>query len=304
MPTRYGGPVTVHLIGVPFDSAGTTAGVALGPSALRRAGLVDALRAEGLEVDDRGDVRYGSTTPDRDPESGIIAPRTLTAMIGAVRDVVGAVLTQDGLPLVLGGDCAVLLGCLAAFGGEPIGLLFVDGHEDAWPPHASTTGEAADMELGFLLGRATSSLPAALRAAIPRIDASGVVAIGPRDEAEIAEAGVPSIDDLVDVVRTEGMTPLELGAVVEGRIQRLDRLGRWWLHVDLDVLSTASLAAVGYQQPGGLDWSMLTAITIRALASPKLVGWTVTIYDPTLDPDRTGALAIVRHLATASRREK
>ena len=295
--------MTVHLIGVPFDSAGTTAGVALAPSALRHAGVVDALRAEGLEVDDRGDVRFGSTRPDRDPESGIISPDTLTAMIGAVRDVVGASLTEHGLPLVLGGDCAVLLGCLAALGSEPIGLLFVDGHEDAWPPHASTTGEAADMELGFLLGRTTNSLPAELRAAIPRLDASRVVAIGARDEAELADAGIPSIDDVVDTVRTDGMTPPELGAAVEERIQRLDRLGRWWLHVDLDVLSTASLAAVGYRQRGGLDWSMLTAITIRALASPRLVGWTVTIYDPGLDPDGTGAVAIVRYLATASRRE-
>ncbi len=33
-----------------------------------------------------------------------------------------------------------------------MGVLFIDGHEDAWPPELSTTGEAADMELGFALG--------------------------------------------------------------------------------------------------------------------------------------------------------
>ena len=39
---------------------------------------------------------------------------------------------------------------LQADGDQP-GLLFVDGHEDAWPPSASPTGEAADCELGLAL---------------------------------------------------------------------------------------------------------------------------------------------------------
>src|SRR5215475_3369580 len=29
---------------------------------------------------------------------------------------------------------------------------------------------------------------------------------------------------------------------------------RWWLHTDLDVLTTAELAAVDYPQPGNLTW--------------------------------------------------
>ncbi len=82
-----------------------------------------------------------------------------------------------------------LAGCLDVDGVVP-GLLFVDGHEDAWPPHASTTGEAADMELGWLLGRGLDGLDEALRSEIPRLATERVAILGPRDRSEILSAGV------------------------------------------------------------------------------------------------------------------
>ena len=290
--------MAVQLIGVPFDSAGTSGGVASAPSALRQVGLLDALLTAGVNAADAGDVAPGPTSPDRDPDTGIIAPGALGAMIDAVREAVGACRESGAFPIVLGGDCPVLIGCLAA-GPDPIGLLFVDGHEDAWPPHASTTGEAADMELGFLLGR-TTELPGSLRALIPRLDPDRVALIGARDQAELQEAGVPSVDGVVEVVRTEGMSATGIELAAEKRIRHLDDLGEWWLHVDLDVLSTASLAAVDYQQPGGLDWSSLSALTRLALSSQNVIGWTVTIYNPDLDPDGTGAAAIVDYVARSA----
>jgi arginase len=71
---------------------------------------------------------------------------------------------------------------------EDVGVLFVDGHEDAWPPQASPTGEAADMELGFLLGR-TTELPPGLRSLIPQVDPRRITVFGARDEAELATRG-------------------------------------------------------------------------------------------------------------------
>ena len=72
-------------------------------------------------------------------------------MIGQVRDAVAAARGSGRFPLLVGGDCPVILGALSALQadhGRP-GLLFVDGHEDAWPPRLSPTGEAADCELGL-----------------------------------------------------------------------------------------------------------------------------------------------------------
>ncbi|HEX6675475.1 MAG TPA: arginase family protein, partial [Actinomycetes bacterium] len=71
----------------------------------------------------------------------------------------------------------------------------------------------------------------------------------------------------------------------------------WWLHTDLDVLASDQLAAVDYPQPGGLTWEQLAEAEAAALALPGCAGWTVTIYNPDLDPDRSQAARVVDHLA-------
>ena len=92
------------------------------------------------------------------------------------------------------------------------------------------------------------------------------------------------------------MTALSRGALSHPAVA-----GRTWYHVDLDVLATASLGAVDYRQPGGLDWVTLTALSRGALGNPTVAGWDVTIYNPDLDPDRAGAERIVRYVVEALR---
>ena len=70
----------------------------------------------------------------------------------------------------------------------------------------------------------------------------------------------------------------------------------WWLHVDLDVLSSGALPAVDYRQDGGLSWTDLTALTRAAISAGGCLGTTVTIFNPDLDPDGQYALAIVEFI--------
>ena len=287
----------VHLLGVPFNSNGRADGVALAPAALRDAGLVQAIMAVGVELVDRGDVEHGPTTTERDPDSGLIAPAAVIGMIRAVRSEVRAIREAGAFPMAIGGDCPIVLGCLDDRGsGPPPGLLFVDGHEDAWPPALSTTGEAADMELGLALGLTVAGLPQEMASELPRLDRDRVVVIGPRDRRELAEAGVPSISGVVGVVGPDAVAA-EPERIAADAAEQLGAGGEWWLHVDLDVLSTESLGAVDYRQAGGFDWRTLEVLTRRALRGPGLIGWDVTIYNPDLDPDRSDARRIVRYLS-------
>ena len=103
----------LSVIGVPTNSSGKTDGVAKAPTAIRHAGLVHAL-SRYCKVHNEGDVSFALPTKDRDPYSGIIGYDAFTSMIHAVFKGVNNSINHDRFPLVIGGDCPILLGCLAA----------------------------------------------------------------------------------------------------------------------------------------------------------------------------------------------
>jgi arginase len=76
---------------------------------------------------------------------------------------------------------------------------------------------------------------------------------------------------------------------------------RWWLHIDLDVLARSEFAACGapaeVSLAGGLTWQQLTETTTSALHGGGCAGWSMSIYNPDLDPDRSAARRIVEFAA-------
>jgi hypothetical protein len=53
----------VEVIGVPVDFGGARRGVGLAPTAFRLAGLVERVRAEGIDVRDAGDIAVAGAVP-------------------------------------------------------------------------------------------------------------------------------------------------------------------------------------------------------------------------------------------------
>jgi arginase len=287
-------PRAVVLIGVPTNSSGTTGGVARAPGVLRQRGLSASL-ADQPGFTDAGDLALAAPRPRRGP-SGLLAEDALIMMIGRVREAVRAARGDGRFPLLIGGDCPVILGALAALQAETDepGLLFVDGHEDAWPPRTSPTGEAADCELGLALRLFDADLDPRLRVVLPRVRGANVIAVGPRDEGELADAGVATLAGRLRAL----IRPAELAA--DGTAAAAAALAApWWLHTDLDVLATDEFAAVDYPQPGGLTWRQLSHLTAAALAAGGCAGWSVCIYNPDLDSGRSDADAIVSYLTEA-----
>jgi arginase len=270
------------LVEVPFNSAGTANGVARMPAALRDAGLHDVMPA----LDHVVAVDVGDLVPERGP-SGF---RAEDALVRAVTGAQGAVLRAVAggrVPVVVGGDCPVLLGPLAALAeaGHRPGLVFVDGHEDAWPPALSPTGEAADSELGIALGLVPG--PAGLADVLPAVAAGDVAVLGPRDRAELDAAGCPTLAGRVALVAGDALADPDDAAVAaavrDAVAAAAEGTGAWWFHVDLDVLSTDALPAVDYPQPGGIGWERLELVADAATAVPGCAGASVVIYNPDLD---------------------
>ncbi|MGH7411407.1 MAG: arginase family protein [Candidatus Methylomirabilis sp.] len=84
----------------------------------------------------------------------------------------------------------------------------------------------------------------------------------------------------VGTVRACGLS--RLGNAVAARFAL--EPGRFWLHLDLDVLDEKVLPAVDYRMPGGLDWDELDDLIRPLVTLPALIGMDVTILNPELDP--------------------
>lgn len=291
--------MVVDLIGIPFSSTGRGGGIASAIGALRECDLTDRL-ARAVELRDSGDLELVNQTPDRVPgrlrnESGVVS------LLEKTRAAVAAALSRPSLPLLVGGDCPVILGALAALAEHagPPGLVMLDGHEDAYPPPSSPTGEASDSELGIALGLFKEVLPVQITRLTPMISPQRVALVGPRDRRELAGYGVPSLADRLwlrsdEDVRRVGAKRLAKQASAEvGRGSR-----RFWLHLDLDVLCTEDFPAADYRQEGGLRWNQLELAACTILSDRGCAGCSVVIYNPDLDPQRSSAERIVAFLIT------
>jgi arginase len=279
-----------QLIGVPYTSMAEPGGIANAISVFRGLGLAERLAKLG--VGDDGDMTLEDPSGARGP-SGLLNEHALDHLVETTHETVHSVRDRGRIPLVVGGDCPVLLGALASIGpGTGPGLLMVDGHEDAWPPSLSETGEASDSELGIALGL-ISDLPPTLAKWTPLVAGSRVALLGPRDSAEITEKGAVSVAPHVALFLDDrGVT--ERGPE-RAALAALDSIGEgeFWLHIDLDVLSSADFPAADYLQPGGLNWAELQQIAATVLASPQLAGVSVVIYNPDRDPSSTVAPMVV-----------
>ena len=285
------------MLGAPFDSSGASRGEERAPGALRAAGLPVVFGAT-----DAGDVAPPLRDPERDPETGIIACADLRVSSQALRESVAATLTRGERPLVLGGDCTLLLGAIAGVRDAVgrVGLWFVDGHADYLDARSSPTGEAADMELAMLTGNGPPEL-VDLAGEAPLVEPPDVVILGHRppslnQDVALEMGRVPSAIARMTAEEVAVAGPTEVGK----RWERLlaDR-GPAWLHLDLDALDEAALPAVSYPQPRGLGWDAFVALARPLLASDALVGCSVADFNPDLDEDGTDARRVVDALASA-----
>ena len=165
-------------------------GVELMPEALLDAGLAEALDARRA-----GRVEPPPYDPRRDPATGLLNPTALRDYAHQLADTTGEVLDGGEVPIVLGGDCSILLGNLLALRRRGRhGLLFLDGHADFYQPEAEPNGEAASMDLALSTGRGPSVV-ADLDGRGPLVGDEDVVVFGRRDAEEAEEAGSQRIED-------------------------------------------------------------------------------------------------------------
>lgn len=251
------------------------------PAALLATGLRERLRAVV-----GGRVDAPAYDPSRDNDTGVLNPHGIAQYSVRLANVVGDVFDRGWFPVVLGGDCSILLGNLLALRRRGRYVLFVDGHTDFYQPSAEPNGEAASMDLALATGRGPRVLTD-LEGRRPLVRDEDVVAFGFRDAAESAQAGMQPLPPRLRTIDLDGLR--EAGAAVAAR-QGVDWLAGndsagYWVHLDVDVLNDAVMPAVDYRLPGGLTWVELETVLATAMSGGRAVGLDVTIFNPRLDPD-------------------
>jgi arginase len=288
----------VELIGVPFDGYGRTGNQAAASEALRVAGLASAFGS--LEVTDRGDLELPAPDPSRGAATSLMNEAALFAMVERVGKAVTRAVENGHFPVVHGGDCTTLLGTIPALGRTAsVGLFFLDGHEDTMPLDVSEDGEAANTEIGLLLGLTGRLLKGPLASCVGVLQRRDIAVLGPRDEAWRRRFNVGSLQDHGVWFRGWQQASARPEESAREAVRHLRAAAeRWWLHVDLDVLDPTGFAAQGVPgapgEPNGLSWEALTSVLTTAVGEGGCVGWSVAIYDPEQDPSRADAHRIVR----------
>lgn len=277
------------LLGAPWDCSGSGRGEQAAPEALRRAGLPD------LVGRDLGNAATVVGSAQRDDVTGVMALRETVAAARALADALDEALNDlpAQRPLVVGGDCSIMLGIFPALRRRvgAAGLWFLDGHPDYLDGSASETGETADMDLAVLTGNGATPL-VTLAGDPPMVAISDVVLIGHRT-GDLDPGAAAELARLPTELRR-----LDADTVVSGPSVAGQRAADWlanagrgvWLHLDLDVLDPQALPAVTYPQPRGLDWEQLALVLEPLTRSPRLLGVSIADFRPDLDP--TGELAM------------
>ncbi len=271
-------------LGLRPPGAGKEPGVIKLAATLRGRGIVSRLDAL-----DGGRVAPPPYSPDVDLETTVMNGEAIREYSVDLAARVGAVLGDGRFPLVLGGDCSILVGSMLAlrsFGR--FGLVFIDGHLDfRHPGNSDVVGAAAGAELALVSGRGPERLTN-IGGSKPLVRDEDVFALGEReDDPQTRDARETGIE-VWDLPTIREIGPDRAGArAVE--VLRTNGVDGFWIHLDADVLDDAAMPAVDSRQPDGLSYAELLELLRVLLRSELAVGMQVTIFDPELDP--TGEIA-------------
>ena len=275
----------------------------LKPTGVER--LPERLLDEGLgeRIGARRAGRLSTPSYDsvRDPETLTLNAQSIAAWTPQLADAVGSVIDAGDFPLILGGDCSIVLGSMLALRRRGrYGLLFIDGHADFYQPEVNPNGEAASMDLAFATGHGPSLLTN-IEGRKPLVRDDDVFLFGYRDAEEQAQYGsqpLPPALRALDLggVRRDGVEHAARTAVAHLTRAELDG---FFIHLDADVLSDDIMPAVDYRLANGLMWHELTTTLRIALASGRVVGMEVAIYNPSLDADGAAGRGLVDALVEA-----
>jgi arginase len=277
----------VRIIGVPLDLGASRRGTDVGPSALRIAGLGNALRRLGYDVALEEDIPAPAMETRRSEDKHARYKPQILEVCTRLAERVKQVQDAGDFPLVLGGDHSIAMGTVAGTAahcrdrGQHIGLLWFDAHGDMNVPESSPSGNIHGMPLAHLLGNGDADL-------------KNILGFSPKVRPEnVALIGIRAIDAHErEIIRASGIhafTMREIDehgmAAVARRALEIVNDGTAGFHVSFDVdgCDPTVIPGSGTLVPGGVSFREAHLLMEYVADSGKMLSLELVELNPFLD---------------------
>ena len=285
----------IQLIGVPTDVGAGARGASMGPEALRVAGLGPALQAQGLQVNDFGNLN-GPPNPWKAAQSGYRHLEEVARWNELLHDTVLAALAAGQLPLVLGGDHCLGLGSISAVArhcrarNKKLRVLWLDAHADFNTAELTPSGNLHGMPVALLCGLGPARLtgigghtPAIRPDQLRQI---GIRSVDPGEKRLVHEHGLEVFDmRFIDEVGMRHTMELALAGV--------DADTHLHVSFDVDFLDADIAPGVGTTVPGGPTYREAQLCMEMIADTGRLASLDVMELNPALDVrNRTAEVAV------------
>ena len=285
-------PKKIALIGACSSAAAFLPGTEKAPQALRAAGVVEKLKNIGYEVTDMGDCPPRLFADDEEHRRA----RNLPAIVAGLNDlkVQAEIAVKSGaLVLVLGGDCAQVIGLLtgARRYHKHLNLLWMDRDADLNTPASTPSGRIDGMVVAHIIGRGAPELvrfwgetPLVRE---PDVLLFGLERVDPPEQEFLSKSPLRYL--YAADIQKKGAA-----ASVHDALAHLHTESREFiLHLDTDIIAQEEFPAVNVPGSGGLTFEEVRQSLREVLNQKTLLGLDVAQYNPDRDPDGSAARKLV-----------
>lgn len=220
-----------------------------------------------------------------DKDTGILNADEVILYTNKQAELLEKELDTDTFKLILGGDCSILLGSSIALKKRgTYGLFYLDGHTDYSSIETTDTKAIAGMDLALATGFGPNKL-VNIDGLSPYFNEENVFCVGDKESdpeyVKLIKNSKINYYDLFDLKKIGGQ---EIAKTFLDHVYESD-LDGFFVHFDVDVLSSDFMPSVDCPDTRGINYEELTVILKELLSSQKIIGMEITIFDPSLDTD-------------------
>lgn len=286
---------TASLIGAPTDVGASDRGASMGPEALRVAGLHAALTQCGFKVVDRGNVS-GPPNPGLVTVDGYRNLPEVAAWNREVHEAVYRELSEDRLPILLGGDHSLSIGSISAVARhcrdlrKSLRVLWLDAHTDFNTRDLSPSGSLHGMPVSCLCGFGPREL-LQIGGVTPAISPQWVRQIGIRS----VDAGERRFvhEQELEVFDMRYIDEMGVRRTMELALQNMEANTHLHVSFDVDFLDPEIAPGVGTTVPGGLSYREAQLCMEMLADTGSVASLDIMELNPALDVrNKTAALAV------------